>query len=129
MVRCSTSIRFLAWLVNRTPEAKTQLASWNKTIQFTLLGEDPFYVTFTDKRMNYCPGKAATADLEFVSKSKDFLSVMIGKTRFDQGFSDGTYTIHGSITDAVRLMRIAELTFEAHSMLNRVMQAALGILM
>ena len=71
---------------------------------------------------------AANADLEFVSKSKDFLDVMIGRTRFDQGFSNGTYTIRGSITDAVRLMKIAEHTFEAHSKLNRVMRAVLGIL-
>ncbi len=128
MVHCSTIIRFLAWLVNRTPDAVDQFASWNKTIQFTLSGENPFYVTFSNKRMNYSPGKAATADLEFVSESKDFLDVMIGKTRFEQGFSNGTYTIRGSITDAVRLMRIAELTFGAHPTLNRTIRASLGIL-
>jgi putative sterol carrier protein len=127
MANCSTVIRFLVWLVNRTPAARDQLTNWNKTIQFTLTGEDPFYVTFMDKRMAYNYGRATTADLEFVSTSKDFFDVMSGKTRFDQGFSNGTYTIHGSITEAVRVMRIAELAFESHSGLNKVMRAALGI--
>jgi hypothetical protein len=77
--------------------------------------------------MSYGSGKATAADLEFVSESKDFLDVMMGRTRFDQGFSNGIFTIKGSITDAVRLMRVAERTFEAHSILNRVMRAALGV--
>ncbi|MGA3109930.1 MAG: SCP2 sterol-binding domain-containing protein [Candidatus Bathyarchaeia archaeon] len=127
MVHCSTIIKFLAWQVNRTPDVKNQIASWNRTVQFTLSGEDPFYVTFSDKRMSYSSGKATTADLEFVSESKDFLDVMMGRTRFDQGFPNGIFTIKGSITDAVRLMRVAERTFEAHSILNRVMRAALGV--
>ncbi len=127
MVRCSTIIRFLTWLVNRTPEAKDKAANWSKTIQFTLTGEDPFYVTFIDKRMSYHPGTAGAPDLEFVSKSKDFFDIITGKARFDQGFSNGTYTIHGSITDAVRLMRVAELAFEAHPLLDRIVRAAMGI--
>jgi putative sterol carrier protein len=127
MVQCSTVIRFLVWRVNQTPAARNLLANWNKTIQFTLTGEEPFYVTFIDKRMNFNPGRATTADLEFVSKSKDFLDVITGKTTFDQGFSNGAYTIQGSITDAVRLMRVAELAFESHSALTRVMRAALRI--
>jgi hypothetical protein len=116
-------IKFLAWLVNRTPAATNQLTSWNKTVQFTLSGEEPFYVTIIDNRMNYNSGKVDSADLEFVSTSKDFFGVMIGKTKFDQGFSKGTYSVHGSITDAVRLMRIAEVAFESHSTLNRLMRA------
>ncbi len=127
MVRCSTIIRFLVWLVNRTPSAKNQVANWNKTIQFTLAGEDPFYVTFIDKGMGYHTGTAAATDLEFVSTSKDFFDVITGKARFDQGFSNGAYTIHGSITDAVRLMGVAELTFEAHPVLNKIVRTALGI--
>lgn len=125
MIQCSTVIRFLTWQVNRTAAAGKQLANWNKTIQFTLTGEDPFYVTFTDNRMDYNPGRASTADLELVSRSKDFLDVITGKTKFDQGFSNGTYTIHGSITDAVRLMRVAEAAFESHSALTQVLHAAL----
>lgn len=73
--------------------------------------------------MKYNPGKAAKADLEFCSKSKDFFNVMVGYTKFDQGFSSGIYTIHGSITDAVKLMRLAELAFESHSTLDKIMKA------
>jgi putative sterol carrier protein len=124
VVKCATTIRFLAWLVNRTPTATDQLANWNKTVQFSLSGEDPFYVTFADNRMKYTRGVTAKPDLEFVSNSKDFLDVMTGKTKFDQGFSTGTYTIHGSITNAVRLMRVAEIAFESHPIMDRLVRAA-----
>jgi len=107
--------------------ARNQLANWNKIIQLTLAGEESFYVAFIDKRMSYGPGRTASADLEFVSRPKDFFHVIIRKTKFDQSFSDGIYTMHGSITNAVRLMRVAELAFESHPGLNRAMRAALRI--
>jgi len=124
VVKCATTIKFLAWLVNRTPTAREQLTNWNKTVQFSLSGEDPFYVTFADNQMKYRSGVTANPDLELISNSKDFLDVMTGKTKFDQGFSTGTYTIRGSITNAVRLMRIAEIAFEAHPTMNRLVRTA-----
>jgi len=121
--KCATTIRFLAWLVNRSPAVRSQLANWNRTVQFSLSGEKPFFVTISDNRMKYGLGEADKPDLVFVSKSEDFFDVMIGRTKFDQGFSKGSYSIHGSITDAVKLMRIAELALESHSALGRLIRS------
>jgi hypothetical protein len=121
--KCATTIKFLAWLVNRTPAVKSQLANWNRIVQFSLSGEKPFFVTVSENGMKYGLGEADKPDLVFVSKSEDFFDVMIGRTKFDQGFSKGIYSIHGSITDAVKLMRIAELTLESHSALGRLIRS------
>jgi putative sterol carrier protein len=128
MVQCATIVKFLAWLVNRTPGVAPQFKDWNRIVQFSLSGEEPFYVTFADGRMKFSLGEAHKPDLEFVSKSKDFFDVMVGKTKFDQGFSQGTYTIRGSITDAVKLMRVSELTFDSHPNLNKLMKIVSRIL-
>jgi hypothetical protein len=109
--------------VNRSPAVRSQLANWNRTVQFSLSGEKPFFVTISDNRMKYGLGEADKPDLVFVSKSEDFFDVMIGRTKFDQGFSKGSYSIHGSITDAVKLMRIAELALESHSALGRLIRS------
>ena len=123
MVHCATVVKFLAWLVNRTPGVRTQLEDWNRIVQFSLSGEEPFYLTLADGRMKFNLGEAQKPHLEFVSKSKDFFDVMVGKTKFDQGFSQGTYTIRGSMTDAVKLMRVSELTFDSHPNLNKLMKS------
>jgi len=128
MVQCANVIRFLAWLVNRTPAVGKQLNDWNRIVQFSLSGEEPFYVTFSDGRMKFSRGEAQGPHLEFVSTSRDFFDVIIGKMKFDQGFSQGTYVIRGSITDAVKLMRISELTFDSHPNLNKLVKSASRIL-
>jgi len=124
MDKCATSIRFIAWLVNRTPAVKDQLTNWNKTIQFSLLGEKPFFLTFSGNRMKYSTGEADKPDLVFKSTSDAFFDVVIGRTKFDQGFSRGAYTMSGSITDAVKLMRLAELAFDSHPLLGNLMRSA-----
>jgi hypothetical protein len=121
--KCAATIKLLAWLVNRTPDVRNQLTNWNRTVQFSLSGERSFFVTVSDNRMKYALGEADKPDLAFASKSEDFFNVMIGRTKFDQGFSKGIYTINGSITDAVKLMRIAELTLESHSALGRLIRS------
>jgi hypothetical protein len=53
MVQCATVVKFLTWLVNRTPTVSSQLKDWNRIVQFSLSGEGPFYVTFSDGRMAF----------------------------------------------------------------------------
>ena len=124
MGKCAATIRFLAWLVSRTPTAREQLANWNRVVQFSLSGEKPFFVTVFDKHMKYGVGEADKPDLVFKSTSDEFFDVMIGRTKFEQGFSKGIYTIQGSITDAVRLVRIAELALASHSTLASLVKSA-----
>ena len=128
MVRCVTVLRFLAWLVNTSPAARPELATWNRTFQFTLSGEEPFYVGFIDGRMECRPGRSLASNVEFRSTSKDFLGVIVGKMKFERGFSSGSYKICGSMTDAVRLMRVVEIAYESHTIIANIARTALAIL-
>jgi hypothetical protein len=117
------ALKLLGWIINRTDTARRSLMGWNKTIQFMLDGEEPFFLKTADSRLTLFKGKAESPDLVFKSNSGDFFNVMIGKTKFDQGFSRGEYTIVGSIIDAVKLMRTAEFATDSHPMLMGVMRA------
>jgi putative sterol carrier protein len=120
--RCEMAFRFLNWIGNRTPSAKAILIGWDRKIQFLLCGEDPLFIEVTDGRLKRRAGETEKPDLVFTSDSTRFFQVMIGKMKFDQGFSSGAYTLRGSIVDAVKLMRIAELAEEAHPTLMNLMK-------
>lgn len=121
--KCGIAFRFLTWIANRTPTARELMTGWNRKIQFMLDGESPFSIQIMDGRMERQPGETTKPDLVFISDSDKFFLVMTGGMKFDQGFSSGAYTMKGSIVDAVRLMRIAELAQEAHPTLMSAMRA------
>jgi putative sterol carrier protein len=122
--KCGMAFRFLNWMTNRTPSVKPILIGWDRKIQFLLSGEDPFFIEIVDGHFTCRAGKTHNPDLVFTSDSGKFFQVMTGRMKFDQGFSSGAYTINGSIVDAVKLMRVAELTEESHPTLMRFMKAA-----
>jgi len=125
--KCAMAIRFLVWIVKRTPAAKDELAGWNSTIQFLVDGEKPFFIEIRDHNMEYRAGEAAGAGLVFRSSSEEFLSVITGRTKFDQGFSGGKYAIEGSVVQAVRLMRVAEIASESHAALMAFLRSVLRL--
>jgi putative sterol carrier protein len=122
--KCGMAFLFLNWMANRTPDVKPMLTGWDRKIQFRLSGEEPFFIEIVDGHLKHRTGETHKPDLAFTSDSGKFFQVMIGRMKFDQGFSSGAYTIKGSIVDAVRLMRVAELAEGAHPTLMSLMKTA-----
>jgi len=100
------------------------LTGWDRKVQFSLSGEDPFFIEVVDGHLKRRAGETNMPDLIFTSDSKKFFQVMTGKMKFDQGFSSGAYSMKGSIVDAVKLMKVAELAQESHPTLMSIMKVA-----
>ena len=122
--KCGMAFRFLSWIANRTPSVKAMLTGWDRKVQFSLSGEDPFFIEVVDGHLKRRAGETNMPDLIFTSDSKKFFQVMTGKMKFDQGFSSGAYSMKGSIVDAVKLMKVAELAQESHPTLMSIMKVA-----
>src|SRR5262249_14189552 len=114
-MKCRLALRVFVYFLNRTPEMKDLLTGWNKTFQFNLEGEPPFYIVLRDGRATLAQGAITDADAVVSAPSALFFQILVKKVSADEAFMNKKYQIHGSPTDVTRLRFLGEKVEAYHS--------------
>ena len=122
MADCKRAVALLATYANKTPETADLLLDWNKVIQFNLLGEEPFYVEAKDGVVAVHDGKHEKPDVTFKATSEFFLKIIKGEANPDEAFLTRKYEISGSIVDASKFRRLAEVVQNSHKTMFGVLR-------
>ena len=122
--KCARAVSLLVDYMNKTREVREFVSDWDSSIQFDLIGEEPFGAIFSeDGKVSFQEGKIEDPDVVFFSDSETFFGMMTGKFDQDEAFSNGLVEIKGSIFDSVKFRHAAEITQEKHGTLFSVLRA------
>jgi putative sterol carrier protein len=90
------------------------MEGWDKTLQFQLSGEGPFYVKTENGKMSFFKGVSEKSDAILKGDSSIFFDMITGKIDQDEAFLTKKYEFEGSILDAVKFRHLFELTQSEH---------------
>ncbi len=119
MGKCGFSIKLVTWYANRTEDAKEAISDEEKTYQFELKGEEPFYVQWKNGEASFAEGTAEKADVRLQGDSDVVFKVLIGEIDQDDAYNTKKIEIVGSIIDATKLRRWADLVQNSESPVTR----------
>lgn len=100
--------------VNQNKKAKavfvTNIAgkdvNWDKTFQFNLVNEDPFYLDISNQKGTLTDGTKIDADIIMTGDSEAIVRICNGKGDFTHAISREKITVEqGKVMDVVRLTR------------------------
>jgi len=125
--KCGKAIQTLSRFVGSTRDPTDLLAYWNATIQFNLIGEDPFYLQIADGAATFHDGKFEAPDVVLSGRSQTFFDVITGKLDPDEAYTMKKYNVSGSVVDAMKFRRLSELTEQKHKTMFSVLKKVGGI--
>lgn len=122
--KCGRAIQTLSRYIGSTPTARDLLEGWQSTIQFNLVGEEPFHLTISQTAADFHEGKAENPDVELSGRSEVFFKIITGDLDADEAYVMKQYTVKGSVVDAMKFRRISELTEQAHKTMFSLLKTA-----
>ena len=82
-------------------------SNYNKTVQFEVTGDDPFYVDIKGgKNLAIINGKLQKPDITIFSDSETMTGINSGKVNSMQAFMAGKIKIKGAMMELVKLQKI-----------------------
>ena len=80
--------------------------NWDKTFQFNLVNEDPFYLDISNQKGTLTDGTKIDADIIMTGDSEAIVRICNGKGDFTHAISREKITVEqGKVMDVVRLTR------------------------
>jgi len=122
MGKCGRSISFVVRYANRTEKAKALMEGWNKTMQFRLGGEEPFYIKAENQRLTFFNGVSEAPDVILKGEAAVFFDIITGKIDQDEAFLTKKYGFEGSIMDGVKFRHLFDVTQQAHARVFGLLQ-------
>jgi len=113
MGRVKDGWRYFAEHANEVPKARELMNRWDKTVQFSLDGEDPFYLTFYNGTVSLSEGTHAKPDVTMKGKEDVFYRLMTGELDRMRAFILGRFKFEGSLKDAARFGDIGDAVRKA----------------
>ena len=128
MGKCGRSISFVVMYANRTDKVKAMMEGWNRTLQFRLSGEEPFYIKAENQKMKFFKGVSDPSDVVLKGEAAVFFDIIKGKIDQDEAYLTKKYEFEGSIMDGVKFRHLFDLTQQEHPMVFGLLQK-LSVLM
>ena len=100
--------RYFAEHANHIPKAREMMNGWNRIVQFSLDGEDPFYLDFSGAAVMLHDGTHGKPDLTLKGTNEIFYKLMTGKLDRMKAILLRQISFHGSVKDAVRFADIGD---------------------
>lgn len=113
-MKCRFALRVFVHFLNRTPQVRDMLEGWNRTLQFNLEGEPPFYVVVENERASMGRGTADDPDLVLSAPSPLFMGIITNQVNADEAFMNKKYEVVGAPGDATRFRVLGERVQEYH---------------
>ena len=88
--------------------------AWDKTFQFNLDEEDPFYLEIKDKKAKVLDGSASDAEIILTGDPESIVKICNGKGDFTHAISREEITVaEGKVMDVIRLTKAITLVLQA----------------
>ena len=100
--------RYFAEHANGIRKAREMMNGWNRIVQFSLDGEDPFYLEFSGGAVMLHDGTHGKPDLTLKGTNEVFYKLMTGKLDRMRAILLGQISFHGSVKDAARFADIGD---------------------
>jgi len=81
---------------------------WDRVVQFSLTGEDPFYLTFSKGTVTISDGTDEKPDLTLKGTEDVFYKLMTGEVDRMRALMLGQFKFDGSLKDAARFADIGD---------------------
>lgn len=98
--------RYFVEHASELANVKDMMNGWDRVVQFTLDGEDPFYLTFLNKTVTFSDGAHPKPDLTVKATQDVLYQMMTGKLDPMKAFMLGKIKFDGSMKDAVKFSDI-----------------------
>ena len=108
MGRVKEGWRYFAEQANELPNAREMMHEWDRVVQFSLSGEDPFYLTFSKGTVTISDGTHEKPDLTLEGAEDVFYKLMTGELDLMRAFMLGQFRFDGSLRDAARFAQIGD---------------------
>jgi len=122
MGKCGRAISFVVMYANRTEKVRAMMEGWNKTLQFQLRGEDPFYIKADNQKMRFFSGVSEAPDVILKGEAAVFFEIITGKIDQDEAYLTKKYEFEGSIMDGVKFRHLFDVTQQAHTRVFGLLQ-------
>jgi putative sterol carrier protein len=95
------------YLKSGIPEDSNLGSNYNKTVQFEITGDDPFYIDIKGgKNLTIIKGKNQKPDITIFSDSETMEGINSGDVNSMQAFMAGKIRIKGAMMELVKLQKI-----------------------
>jgi len=100
----------LAEATNRSDEAKSEIAGWDRVLQFKAPGVEPCYLKTAGGRISASKGQHKNPDISFeTNTSDDMMGLLTGALDGTQLYMSGGLRIEGALPDAIKFGNIGQL--------------------
>jgi len=100
--------RYFAEHANELANAREMMSDWDRVVQFSLRGEDSFYLTFSKGTVTISDGTREKPDLTLEGAEDVFYKLMTGELGLMRAFMLGQFKFDGSLKDAARFADIGD---------------------
>lgn len=100
--------KYFAERANELPKAREMISGWDRVVQFSLDGEEPFYLTFSNGAVAFSDGTHGKPDLILKGTEDVFYRLMIGELDRIRAFMFGQFKFSGSLEDAAKFADIGD---------------------
>jgi putative sterol carrier protein len=100
----------LAEATNKTSEAKSEIADWDRVLQFKASGLEPCYLKFAGGQVSAHKGQHESPDVTFeTNTSDDMIGMLSGASDGTQLYMSGALRIDGPLPDAIKFGNMGQL--------------------
>jgi putative sterol carrier protein len=100
--------RYFAERANELPKVREMMNEWDRVVQFSLDGEDPFYLTFSGGAVAFSDGTHGKPDLTLKGAEDIFYKLMTGEFDRIKAFMLGQFKFDGTLKDAAKFADIGD---------------------
>jgi len=84
------------------------ISGWDRIVQFNIIGETPFYLTFASGKIVLSDGLHEKPDLTLKGAEDVFYRLMTGELDGMKAFMLGQFKFEGQLKDAAKFAQIGE---------------------
>jgi len=100
--------RYFAEQATELPNVREMMHEWDRVVQFSLSGEDPFYLTFSKGTVTISDGTHEKPDLTLKGAEDVFYKLMTGELDLMRAFMLEQFKFDGALRDAARFAEIGD---------------------
>ena len=108
MGRVKEGWRYFAERANELPKVREMMNGWDRVVQISLDGEEPFYLTFSRGAVTFSDGTHGKPDLTLKGAEDVIYKLMTGELDRIKAFMLGQFKFDGALKDAAKFADIGD---------------------
>jgi putative sterol carrier protein len=97
---------------NENEDAAYELEGWDRIFQFTIEGEDPFYMQSAEGKLTWSKTSPGEWDIELIMAPETITGIFAGEIDPTSAYMNNDLKVNGQLPDAVKFRTLTELVRE-----------------